>query len=218
MASKPTAFDKAEQTSSDPDGTLRQYGVGSTRFAGAPDALYERHLKFDNVVEPESRYEAAARAMRDILAERWLRTDETYARENPKRVYYVSIEFLIGRSLGNNVMNLMLDPMVEQSFDEHSHQWWEILHEEPDAGLGNGGLGRLAACYLDSMATLQFPAMGYGLRYEHGIFRQKIRNRSVGGRAPHRERRGDVRLLVRRARGLAAHGSARPHDADRRPL
>ncbi len=181
MASKPTAFDKAEQTSSDPDEILRQYGVGSTRFAGAPDALYERHLKFDNVVEPQSsdpreRYEAAARAVRDILSERWLRTDETYARENPKRVYYVSIEFLIGRSLGNNVMNLMLDPVVEQTFDEHGHEWWEILHEEPDAGLGNGGLGRLAACFLDSMATMQLPAMGYGLRYEHGIFRQKIRN------------------------------------------
>ena len=121
---------------------------------GAPDALYERHLKFDNVVEPQSsdpreRYEAAARSVRDILADRWLRTDETYARENPKRVYYVSIEFLIGRSLGNNVMNLMLDPVVEQTFDEHGHEWWEILHEEPDAGLGNGGLGRLAACFLE---------------------------------------------------------------------
>ena len=181
MASKPMAVDKAEQTSSDPGEILRQYGVGSTRFAGTPDALYDRHLKCDNVVEPESsdpreRYEAAARSVRDILSDRWLRTDETYARENPKRVYYVSIEFLIGRSLGNNVMNLMLDPVVEQTFDEHGHEWWEILHEEPDAGLGNGGLGRLAACFLDSMATMQLPAMGYGLRYEHGIFRQRIRN------------------------------------------
>ena len=182
--------------------------------------------------DARERYEAAARAVRDILSDRWLRTDETYARENPKRVYYVSIEFLIGRSLGNNVMNLMLDPVVEQTFDEHGHEWWEILHEEPDAGLGNGGLGRLAACFLDSMATLQLPAMGYGLRYEHGIFRQKIpqrlaggaagqlaaSSRSVGSRAPHRERRGDVRLLVRIARGDAAHDSAQPLDADRRPL
>src|SRR5271165_936095 len=184
MESNPKAFDKADQRSSsgvDEDKLLRQYGVGSTRFAGTPDALYERHLKFDNVVEPGSsdlreRYEAAARSIRDILSDRWLRTDETYARENPKRVYYVSIEFLIGRSLANNVMNLMLDPVVERTFDEHGHEWWQILHEEPDAGLGNGGLGRLAACFLDSMATLQLPAMGYGLRYEHGIFRQKIRN------------------------------------------
>jgi len=170
---KPQATDEAA--------ILKSYGSGPMRFAGAPDALYERHLKFHNVVEPESsdsrqRYEAAARAVRDIAADRWLRTDETYARENPKRVYYLSIEFLIGRSLGNNVLNLMLDPVVEQSFGEDSPAWWEILHEEPDAGLGNGGLGRLAACFLDSMATMQLPAMGYGLRYEHGIFRQRIRN------------------------------------------
>ncbi len=154
MAGNAKAFDKAEQSSFDAGNLLRQYGVGSTRFAGAPDALYERHLKFDNVVEPESsdsreRYEAAARSVRDILSDRWLRTDETYARENPKRVYYVSIEFLIGRSLGNNVMNLTLDPVVGQTFDEHRHEWWEILHVEPDAGLGNGGLGRLAACFLE---------------------------------------------------------------------
>jgi starch phosphorylase len=161
--------------------TLQQYGVESTAFAGSPNALYERHLKFDNVVELGSsdareRYEAASRAIRDILSDRWLKTDEAYARENPKRVYYLSIEFLIGRSLANNVMNLMLDPVVSQAFDEHGRQWMEILEEEPDAGLGNGGLGRLAACFLDSMATLQLPAMGYGLRYEHGIFRQTIQD------------------------------------------
>src|SRR5579863_7719466 len=142
------AGDQVTRSSADGDRSLQRYGLGSTRFAGAPDALYERRLKFDNVVEPESsdareRYEAAARAVRDILSERWLRTDETYARENPKRIYYLSIEFLIGRSLANNVMNLMLDPVIGQTFDEHGHEWWEILHEEPDAGLGNGGLGRL---------------------------------------------------------------------------
>ncbi len=181
MESNQKAFDGVEQGSLASDKPLQQYGLGSTRFAGAPDALYERHLKFDNVVELGSsdlreRYEAAARSIRDILSDRWLRTDETYARENPKRVYYISIEFLIGRSLANNIMNLTLDPVVERTFDEHGHDWWEILHEERDAGLGNGGLGRLAACFLDSMATMQLPAMGYGLRYEHGIFKQRIRN------------------------------------------
>src|ERR1700744_6641768 len=105
------AGDQVTQSSADGDRSLQRYGLGSMRFAGAPDALYERRLKFDNVVEPESsdareRYEAAARAVRDILAERWLRTDETYACENPKRIYSLSIEFLIGRSLANNVMNL----------------------------------------------------------------------------------------------------------------
>jgi starch phosphorylase len=181
MRSNPKVFDKAEQGSSDSDGLLQGYGLAGMRFAGAPEALYERRMKFDNLVELESantreRYKAAARAVRDILSDRWLKTDKAYGEANPKRVYYLSIEFLIGRSLGNNVMNLMLDPAVEQTFGKDSHQWWEILHEEPDAGLGNGGLGRLAACFLDSMATMQLPAMGYGLRYEHGIFRQKIRN------------------------------------------
>jgi len=160
---------------------LRGYGCAASRFAGDPDALYERHLKCDDVVAPETadareRFEAAARAVRDILTDRWLRTDATYRRENPKRVYYVSIEFLIGRSLANNVMNLMLDSVVSKAFNEGGRVWMELLDQEPDAGLGNGGLGRLAACFLDSMATLALPAMGYGLRYEHGIFQQGLRN------------------------------------------
>ncbi|HEY1862888.1 MAG TPA: glycogen/starch/alpha-glucan phosphorylase [Roseiarcus sp.] len=172
---------RAAQATPDAAALLKGYAITAALFAGAPDALYERHLKYDNIVEPETantreRYKAAARAVRDILSDRWLRTNKTYAYENPKRVYYVSIEFLIGRSLGNNVMNLLLDPIVGPSFGADGRDWWEILHEEPDAGLGNGGLGRLAACFLDSMATMQLPAMAYGLRYEHGIFQQKIRN------------------------------------------
>ncbi|MBV9907008.1 MAG: glycogen/starch/alpha-glucan phosphorylase, partial [Hyphomicrobiales bacterium] len=172
---------QASPVSPDAAALLKSYAISAALFSGAPDALYERHLKYDNIVEPETantreRYKAAARAVRDILSDRWLRTNKTYARENPKRIYYVSIEFLIGRSLGNNVMNLLLDPIVGPSFGADGRDWWEILHEEPDAGLGNGGLGRLAACFLDSMATMQLPAMGYGLRYEHGIFQQKIRN------------------------------------------
>ncbi len=181
MKLDPQVYDKAEQGSAGADALLQSYGVGSAAFAGSPDALYERRMQFDNLVEPASanereRFKAAARAVRDVLSRRWLQTDETYARENPKRVYYLSIEFLIGRSLGNNVLNLMLSPEVDKSFGEASAAWWSILHEEPDAGLGNGGLGRLAACFLDSMATMQLPAMGHGLRYEHGIFRQGIRN------------------------------------------
>lgn len=155
--------------------------ASGAQFAGADDALYERRLKLDNLVgptaaEPRQRFEAAARAVRDIVADRWMRTEAAYARENPKTVYYLSIEFLIGRSLANNVMNLLLDPLVPKAFGEDGRHWLEMLDEEPDAGLGNGGLGRLAACFLDSMATMKIPAIGYGLRYEHGIFQQRFRN------------------------------------------
>jgi glycogen phosphorylase len=91
-------------------------------------------------------------------------------------VYYLSMEFLIGRSLANNVMNLMLDPIVQQAVKQKNLDWLELTEQEPDAGLGNGGLGRLAACFIESMATMQLPAMGYGLRYEYGIFTQSLRN------------------------------------------
>src|SRR5204863_10028077 len=92
------------------------------------------------------------------------------------RVYYLSMEFLIGRSLTNNVTNLLLDPFVKQAAAQKNVDWLGLVEQEPDAGLGNGGLGRLAACFLDSMATMQLPAMGYGLRYEYGIFKQTIQD------------------------------------------
>jgi starch phosphorylase len=151
--------------------------------ATAPDAkaLYEGHLRFDNVIDPavasaRERYEAFARSVRDVLSQRWVRTEQTYERGNPKRVYYLSMEFLIGRSLSNNVTNLLLSPLVDDVVKRTPLDWLGLLEEEPDAGLGNGGLGRLAACFLDSMATMQLPAIGYGLRYEYGMFRQSIEN------------------------------------------
>ena len=122
------------------------------------------------------RFEAIARSVRDILSQRWVHTEKTYERENPKRVYYLSMEFLIGRSLANNVTNLLLDPVAKEAVKQKNLDWFELLEQEPDAGLGNGGLGRLAACFLDSMATMQIPAMGYGLRYEYGIFKQTIQD------------------------------------------
>jgi starch phosphorylase len=160
---------------------LAQYGCGPVQFTGTGDALYERHLMFDNVVDPAAvgpreRYEAVARSVRDVLSQRWVRTEQTYERENPKRVYYLSMEFLIGRSLANNIVNLMLDPAARQVALDQGLDWLALLEEEPDAGLGNGGLGRLAACFVDSMATMALPAMGYGLRYEYGIFRQAIQD------------------------------------------
>ena len=146
---------------------------------GTQNGLYERHLLFDNIIEraaadSRDRFEAFARSVRDILSQRWVRTEQTYERENPKRVYYLSMEFLIGRSLANNITNLLLGPLVSEAVTQRSLDWLALLEEEPDAGLGNGGLGRLAACFLDSMATMQLPAMGYGLRYEYGMFRQSI--------------------------------------------
>jgi starch phosphorylase len=162
--------------------TLRkQYGCGPVDFAGTSDALYERHLFFDSIVPPTAagpreRFEAFAHSVRDILSQRWVLTEATYALEDPKRVYYLSMEFLIGRSLANNVTNLLLDPLARQAAKEKDLDWLGLLDQEPDAGLGNGGLGRLAACFLDSMATMQLPAVGYGLRYEYGIFRQIIKD------------------------------------------
>ena len=157
----------------------RQYGCGPVDLTGTAHALYERHLLFDNVADPavadaRERYEALARSVRDVLSQRWVRTEQTYERANPKRVYYLSMEFLIGRSLTNNITNLLLSPLVSEVVKQASLDWLGLLEEEPDAGLGNGGLGRLAACFLDSMATMQLPAMGYGLRYEYGMFRQSI--------------------------------------------
>ncbi len=113
-------------------------------------------------------------ALRDLLSKRWLKTDETYDRNNPKQVYYLSMEFLIGRSLANNILNLQVEPLVMEAMEREQLDWAQLAEMEPDAGLGNGGLGRLAACFLDSMATLELPAIGYGLRYEYGMFRQEI--------------------------------------------
>jgi glycogen phosphorylase len=158
-----------------------QYGVGPIHLSGTESALYERHLLFDNVVDvtladARERFEAVAHSVRDILSQRWIYTEQTYNRTNPKRAYYLSMEFLIGRSLANNVTNLLLDPIMKQAVKQKNLDWLDILEREPDAGLGNGGLGRLAACFLDSMATMQLPAIGYGLRYEYGIFKQTIQD------------------------------------------
>ena len=173
---KPTAPQLKQPTAS---ALLEQYECGPVAFSGAPGALYERHVVFDHVVrldqsDPRQRFEAVAQALRDVLSQRWLKTDETYDRVNPKQVYYLSMEFLIGRSLASNVLNLRVEPVMREAMEREKLDWEQVVEMEPDAGLGNGGLGRLAACFLDSMATLQIPAIGYGLRYEYGIFRQEI--------------------------------------------
>ena len=160
---------------------LEHHGHGPVRLAGDVMGLFEQHLVFDDAIDPataspEQKFEAAARSVRDALARRWVQTLRTYDQENPKRVYYLSMEFLIGRSLINNITNLGLHPYSEHAAQEVNLDWLGLAEQEPDAGLGNGGLGRLAACFLDSMATMQIPSMGYGLRYEFGMFRQTIEN------------------------------------------
>src|SRR3989442_9440107 len=126
---------------------LRQQYGGRIELTGDADALYERHLLFDNVADPAAtgpreRYEAVARSVRDVLSQRWVRTEQTYERANPKRVYYLSMEFLIGRSLANNVTNMLLSPVVGDFVKGAALDWLGLLEEEPDAGLGNGGPGR----------------------------------------------------------------------------
>jgi starch phosphorylase len=161
------------------DDRLKQY-EGEFRFADRD--YYDRHLTFDHVVMMEQadqrqRFEAMARSLRDLLTQRWLLTQATHDRKNPKQVYYLSMEFLVGRTLLNSVTNLQVESFVTEDLRSDPHQdWAKLLEAEPDAGLGNGGLGRLAACFLDSLATLEIPAIGYGLRYEYGIFRQEIRD------------------------------------------
>ena len=185
----------------DPARLLEHYGSDMTRFIG-PDGLYERHLAFDNIrdlptIGARERFEAMARSVRDVLSKRWVATEKTYDAENPKRIYYLSMEFLIGRSLSNNLTNLVLGPLAEQVAADKGVDWLELLEQEPDAALGNGGLGRLAACFLDSMATLGLPAMGYGLRYEYGMFKQTIRDGWQMEQPDHWLRRPDPWEIVR---------------------
>ncbi len=123
---------------------------------------------------PRDKYHSVVLSVRDHLAERWIATQQRYYEVNAKRVYYLSLEFLLGRLLKNYLISLDLSDAYSQAVNVFGMDYEEIQQQEWDAGLGNGGLGRLAACFLDSLATLQYPAYGYGIRYEYGIFSQKI--------------------------------------------
>ena len=140
---------------------------------------FAHHLRYTlaksaDTATDRDRYLAFAYAIRDRITERWMDTQAEYHRQNSKYVYYLSLEFLIGRLLGNNVINLKADQLCCDALRAYGIDWNSLRDFETDAGLGNGGLGRLAACYLDSMSTLDLAAMGYGIRYDYGIFRQRI--------------------------------------------
>jgi starch phosphorylase len=142
---------------------------------------FERHIRRTLAKDRYSatdhdRYYALALMVRDRLIDRWIATQQTHHRHNVKRVYYLSLEFLIGRLLGNNVINLQMEDACRAAMAQEGYSWDALRELEMDAGLGNGGLGRLAACFLDSIATMNLPAVGYGLRYDFGIFKQTIVN------------------------------------------
>src|SRR6266702_2297533 len=139
------------------------------------DNLMSLQGKSKHTAMPHDLFFALAYTVRDRLYARWIKTMETYYEVDAKRVYYLSAEFLVGRSLANSLLNLGLYDRAKSALASLGFKIEDILEEEVDAGLGNGGLGRLAACFLDSMATLGLAGYGYGLRYEFGIFNQVIR-------------------------------------------
>lgn len=125
---------------------------------------------------PEQMYQAVAYAVKDVIIDEWIATHKEYEKQDAKTLYYLSMEFLMGRALGNNIINIMAQPEVKEVLEELGFDLNVIEDQEPDPALGNGGLGRLAACFLDSLATLGYPVYGCGIRYHYGMFKQKIEN------------------------------------------
>jgi len=140
------------------------------------DHLQYSQGKDEHTATSLDRYFAVAYSVRDRMMRRWIQTQQAYYKRDAKRVYYLSLEFLMGRALENNLLNLGIYDNMRAGLKDLGLDLTDLLAQEPDAGLGNGGLGRLAACFLDSLATLAYPAYGYGIRYEFGIFDQEIRN------------------------------------------
>ena len=174
MAAKPeTDHDRRKQIS------IR--GIAPVENVVDLKKAFNRHLHYTivkdrNVATPRDYYLALAHTIRDHLVGRWIRTQQHYYEKDPKRVYYLSLEFYMGRTLANTMINLGIQSSCDEALYQLGLDIEELEEIEEDAGLGNGGLGRLAACFLDSMATLGLAAYGYGLRYDYGIFAQKIVN------------------------------------------
>ena len=220
----------------DLSGLLAQYGCGPIQFTGT-DGLYGRHLLFDNVIDPAAadmrdRFEAAARSVRDVLSQRWVRTQDTYERQDPKRVYYLSMEFLIGRALANNVINLRLDPVVAQIARQHDVAWRDVARGGARRGPGQwraraaGGLlprldGHHAAACDGLRAALRvrhLQAIHPGRLAERAPGQLAAPGRPVGSRASARAGGDQAQLLVRRAWRNPAGDPRSPVEPDRDPV
>ena len=153
------------------------YNISKDELKGLiVDNVKNLYRKTVDSASKEELYQAAVFAVRDVITDKWIKTHNDYAEKDVKVVYYLSMEFLMGRFLGNAVLNLMMDDEVRAAFTELGIDYNTIEETERDPGLGNGGLGRLAACFLDSLSTLELPAYGCGIRYHYGIFEQRIEN------------------------------------------
>lgn len=158
--------------------------VPNTRFSPAAEAIekdFAEQLKYSMDADiyhttDENRFAALALTIRDRIIHQWDESRKTQRRCGAKRVYYLSLEFLMGRAMNSNIVNMGLEEPVRKAIGNLGYKYEELEEMEKDAGLGNGGLGRLAACFMDSMATLEIPAYGYGIRYDYGIFNQKIQH------------------------------------------
>ena len=133
--------------------------------------LYRRNIEDAN---DQQKFQSVAYAVKDIIIDKWIAAQKAYKKQDAKIVYYMSMEFLMGRALGNIIINLAARKEIKEAIEELGLDLNAIEDQEPDAALGNGGLGRLAACFLDSLATLGYPAYGCGIRYKYGMFEQKI--------------------------------------------
>ena len=143
------------------------------------NVIYNVKSQFRKTIDeatPNQVFQAVAYAVKDVIIDEWIATHKEYEKQDVKTLYYLSMEFLMGRALGNNIINIMAKDEIKQALDELGYDLNLIEDQEPDAALGNGGLGRLAACFLDSLATLGYPAYGCGIRYRYGMFKQKIEN------------------------------------------
>jgi len=153
---------------------MERLPTDSKSLAGDFERYLTRHLGRFVGCMPFYMYEALSLTVRDRIMTDWRNTWKAHDQDGVRMAYYMSLEFLVGRSLGNHILNLGIEEEMKGAMNQFAKELEEVTSEEHDAGLGNGGLGRLAACFMDSCATLSLPVVGYGLRYEYGMFRQEI--------------------------------------------